>query len=90
MKKFCISLLFIFSCLNAQTPFEEGKSLYDEANCVRCHSANSFKHREEKVHDIDTLAQKVKACQYNTHTGWFEEEREEVVKHLNHNYYHYK
>ena len=90
MKKINLSLLFLFVSLSAQTPFEEGKEHFDEANCVRCHDSNSFGHREEKVNNINKLSKKVKACEFNTHTGWFEEERAEVVNYLNHEYYHYK
>ena len=90
MKKINLSLLLLLSSLYAQTPFEEGQELYDDANCVKCHAPSSFKHRENKVNNIDKLAKKVKACEFNTHTGWFDEERAEVVKLLNHQYYHYK
>jgi len=90
MKKINICLLLLLTSLSAQNPFKEGKEHFDEANCVRCHDASSFKHREDKVNNIDKLAKKVKACEFNTHTGWFEEERTEVVKYLNHQYYHYK
>ncbi len=83
-----ISVLLTTTFINADE--KRGEELFMEAKCLECHETTSFKHNEKKVNNIHKLKQKVKACEFNTNTGWFDDEVMDVVDYLNKKYYHYK
>jgi len=83
-----ISTLVLTSSIYANV--QDGKDLFMDAKCLSCHESSSFKHREEKVNNFSKLTKKVRMCEYNTATGWFDEEIDDVAQYLNHTYYHYK
>ncbi len=68
----------------------DAKKLFIDAKCLECHETTSFKHREDKVNSFSKLKQKVKMCEYNSKTGWFDDEIIDVTNYLNKTYYHYK
>jgi len=68
---------------------KNGKELFLDAKCLSCHETTSFKHREDKVNSFPMLKKKVRMCEYNTGTGWFDEEVDDVTEYLNQTYYHY-
>lgn len=67
-----------------------GKLLFDEANCIRCHSADIFTHEDRKVTNHMKLKDRVQRCAFTTNAGWFESDSLDVVKYLNLNYYNFK
>ncbi len=84
---FTTSLLFT-SSLSADA--QEAKSLIAQAKCMECHNKEDFKHRPKKVNNFKKLHSSVKACVYNTKTGWFDDEVMDVTRYLNREHYHYK
>ncbi len=73
-----------------QAGIEEGKVLFKEADCMRCHKTVDFKHREDKINSYLILSRSVKACARNSAAPWFDEDDESVTEYLNKKYYHYK
>ena len=69
---------------------DNGKELFDQNNCVKCHATSQFKFREDKVHNYDKLHSMVDACAFNTKVGWFDDEVEDVASYLNQNFYKFK
>ena len=67
---------------------KEGKKLFDEANCKKCHIVDGdFDKMNGKVQNIQNLASWVSTCDNSLHIGWFPEEQEKVTKYLNETYY---
>lgn len=68
---------------------EEGKELFNEASCFKCHNLNGdFNKMNNKVKNLENLAGWVSACDNNLNIGWFPDEQKKVVKYLNETYYH--
>lgn len=88
LKQIILPFTIIFSTIvYAEDPGP--KELFDEANCVKCHSTDRLKAREEKVNNFEKLHKSVNNCAINTGAGWFDEEIEDVSKYLNKHYYHF-
>ena len=83
-----ITSLLLFTTLYAD--IDEGKELFDEANCMNCHIKNHFKAKEEKVNNYSKLHKTVGMCAYNSKVTWFDEELDDVVNYLNRDFYHFK
>ncbi len=83
-----ISSIILTCSLSAND--SEGKELFIDASCLDCHETTSFKHREEKVNNFPSLKAKIKMCEFNSGTGWFDDEIDSVSEYLNKTYYHYK
>ncbi len=83
-----VALLTAGTYLNAD--IAEGEELFNDAQCLSCHDTNSFNHNEKKINSFSKLSKQVKMCEFNTNTGWFDEETMDVVLYLNQSYYHYK
>jgi hypothetical protein len=69
---------------------QDGKELYDEANCKKCHLVEidgSFDKINEKVQTLEDLSSWVSACDNNLAIGWFPEEQKKVAKYLNETHY---
>ena len=90
MLKVYIIILTIFSTCSLQADISEAKELFDEANCVKCHHTNSFKVREDKINSFTKLYSIVDRCEFNNETGWFDDEKMDVVLYLNQDFYHFK
>jgi len=83
-----VGTLLIGSLLQAD--MEEAKEMFNEANCMECHTPSHFKHREKKVNSYKKLSSSVNACATNSSAGWFDEDTESVTRYLNEKHYHYK
>lgn len=68
---------------------EEGKEMFNEANCMECHNTSDFTN-SKKVHSFKQLEQRVQACQLNSDAGWFDEDVTDVAKYLNKDFYKFK
>ncbi len=89
LKILSITLLASFSSLMS-ADIENGKTLFDEQNCVECHSLSKFFPKENKVTTFDKLHAQVQRCSTATGASWFEEDAADVSHYLNTNFYHFK
>ncbi|MBE0493222.1 MAG: cytochrome c [Thiomicrospira sp.] len=64
---------------------EAGKSLHDEANCLRCHTAQPY--NPAKTNTYEKLVAAVSFCNNNLNAGWFDDEVADVAAYLNQKYY---
>lgn len=83
-----LSILILSNTLYAD--ISDGKEMFNEASCLKCHETTQFKAREEKVNNYKRLHKTVGACAYNNDTGWFDDELDDVVDYLNREFYHFK
>ncbi|HID00414.1 MAG TPA: cytochrome c [Piscirickettsiaceae bacterium] len=71
----------------ASETIQMGKSLFEEAKCMACHTNRPFNGDNSRVSDFKSLSTMVEACNTNLGVGWFPEEVEAVAHYLNHHYY---
>ncbi len=94
MKKIVL-LIAILSLYTFGNEIEEGKKLYLEAKCQKCHlqdskfDPNSIKKEglTSKVKSKSDIHKWVVSCNNFFGTGWFPEEEEKVAKYLNSTFY---
>jgi len=80
----------LFSPFAVLAEIHPGKVLFDDANCMKCHSTMGFNKPSLKKMAPDNyqdLQNAVAYCDQNLNVGWFDDEREEVVDYLNKTYY---
>jgi len=80
-------ILALFSTTLFASDAANGKKLYDEANCKKCHSDKMFTQEARKVQDFKKLQWRVMRCDFTMGTGWFDDEQEDVVDYLNSSFY---
>lgn len=85
MKLIFIILLSSFSySINLSNDAKDGKEIYLEANCQKCHSLDEkFDSKKNKVKDYFTLNKWVSSCRTYYNHSWFPQEKNNVVKYLN-------
>lgn len=89
MKK--LLLVVLLSALNLfSSNVENGKDLYYEAECQKCHTSEDYTNKNRKVKDFAKLQWRVKRCDFTMDAGWFDEDIEDVVKYLNNSFYKFK
>jgi hypothetical protein len=67
---------------------EEGKNLYQAANCQRCHNIDAaFDPKKRPLKTKFELNGWVKSCANYFSIDWFPEEEERVIEYLNEVYY---
>lgn len=76
------------SVYSAETP-PEGSALYQK-NCQGCHDTSVFTRKTRKVTTLEGLGKQVRLCNHNLNIGWFDEETNAVIQHLNQSYYHFE
>lgn len=81
--------MVLSTCLTANADIENGKKLYDTANCARCHSSDIFTDEERAVKSYEKLVDRIEWCAIYQESGWNEKEIMDVIKFLNKNYYKY-
>ena len=90
MMKITTIALTVFLCASGYADIMKGKKLFDNAKCMECHNVADFK--DKTIRKAKTFAQikgKVSACQIQHDAQWFDEDEDDVVKYLNHEYYHF-
>ncbi|MGB3750642.1 MAG: hypothetical protein WA945_03685 [Arcobacteraceae bacterium] len=66
----------------------EGKELYMEADCMRCHGIlPQYDPKENKAKNFNQIVSWVSGCDGMFDIGWFPEEQETVAQYLNELYY---
>lgn len=89
MKKLALLVSTSLTLLISNSSFagnpEAGKSLHDEANCLKCHADQPY--NPAKTNTYEKLVAAVSFCNNNMNVGWFEDEVEDVAAYLNQKYY---
>jgi len=86
--KIVLTLSLVGASLYAD--MEQGKEMFDEANCMECHAPSHFQTREKKVNSFKKLSGSVRACATNSGAEWFDEDADIVTEYLNEKHYHFK
>jgi hypothetical protein len=63
-----------------------GKKLH-EANCVRCHDSGVYTRADRRIQSMESLQAQVARCELTLDLKWFDEDRDDVVTHLNEAFY---
>lgn len=66
---------------------ENGKRLYYEAKCNKCHIESDYTSDKRKVNDYAKLLWRVKRCDFSMGAGWFDEDIADVATYLNESFY---
>lgn len=84
MFKLYLLCSFVITSLVAQV--HDGKVLYDEADCKRCHSDYIYEKDRRKLNTLPELEGRIERCA-DSYADWFEEDRDSVTDYLNTHYY---
>ncbi|MGB5867629.1 MAG: hypothetical protein WBG69_07140 [Arcobacteraceae bacterium] len=89
-----LSATILLTSVNAYALSEdakEGKVLYLEANCIKCHGiAPKFDSKNNKAKHFEGIKTWVSNCDASLEIGWFPEEQESVAHYLNETHYKHK
>ena len=89
LKILIIVMLIVTSNLFSSN-IDNGKDLYFEAKCQKCHTPEDYTSEKRKIQDLAKLKWRVKRCNFTMNAGWFDEDIADVVKYLNESYYKFK
>ncbi|HIP80860.1 MAG TPA: hypothetical protein EYH16_00410 [Leucothrix mucor] len=64
-----------------------GKKLFTESKCNQCHGTEVFTKKDRKVTSLPMLEKKVRLCDSNLSTNWFDDDIIDVTAYLNKQYY---
>ncbi len=92
MKNIYLLLLVALINANAMSPdAQEGKELYHDADCQKCHQQGSiFDKKDAKANNLFELKGWVTSCAGFFDVGWFPEEEKQVLLYLNESVYKFK
>jgi len=83
---FLLTLLNAFLFTSLFSDIKNGKEMYDEADCKRCHDDYLYGVDHRKLKSLDELDVRVKRCAVS-YAGWFEEDTQDVLEYLNKKFY---
>ena len=85
MKLLLIIMLGMFSYgIELSEQAQEGKELYLESNCQKCHGIDEkYDAKKYKVKDYKSLKKWVSSCKVYFEHSWFDDEQETVIVYLN-------
>lgn len=82
---------FLITLLSSFIYANEGRELYLEANCQKCHGVdNEYNPRNSKAKNINELKGWVTNCTVQLDIDWFPEEQQSVLMYLNETHYKFK
>nr|CAA6830657.1 MAG: Unknown protein [uncultured Thiotrichaceae bacterium] len=84
------SLLLSFNVQAEEPNTANGQRLFKASRCLECHSVGVFTSKDRKVKDLAGLERKVRQCDANLSTNWFDDQILDVVAYLNSTYYKFK
>ena len=85
------TLLFALNAFGLSQLAKDGKILYVEADCMKCHGISpKYDPKNKKATDFEKVNSWVRLCDSQLETGWFPEEQESVAQYLNESFYKYK
>ena len=65
---------------------ENGDELHFE-NCIGCHDSDVYTRDNRNVQSLPRLGAQVRFCRDSLGLTWFDDEVDDVIEFLNHNYY---
>ncbi|CAA6827225.1 MAG: Unknown protein [uncultured Thiotrichaceae bacterium] len=71
----------------AESDADNGKILFDKADCQKCHSTDIFTKENSKITNLKELKDKVNVCDSQLSVNWFDDEVDDVVAYLNRDFY---
>lgn len=90
MKKYQTHLIAALVMLLAQTAvtadIENGRTLTGN-HCTGCHDDGVYTRADRRVTTLSALQNQVQRCEINLGLKWFEDDINDVVDYLNHQYY---
>jgi len=90
-KSTMLTAIILLSSVNAyalSANAKEGKVLYTDANCMKCHGISpKFDPKQKKATDFEKVNSWVRACDSSLEIGWFPEEQKSVAQYLNESHY---
>jgi hypothetical protein len=94
MKSIRITLGSLMLALLTATPagagdIENGRALHQES-CTGCHDASVYVRENRRVTDLAGLGKQVRFCKNTIGISWFDDEVDDVIDYLNHEYYHFQ
>ncbi len=79
--------LLMSTVVMAEGNVANGKKLFTEAKCNQCHTTSVYTKPDRKVKTLKALEAKVRLCDSNLSTNWFDDEIHDVTAYLNQQYY---
>lgn len=83
----CTLLSLLSATAIAKGDADNGKILFDKADCQKCHSNDIFTKEDRKVTSLTELKDKVNVCDSQLSVNWFDDEVDDVVSYLNRDFY---
>lgn len=80
-------LSLLSSSAIAKGDADNGETLFNKADCQRCHSNDIFTKEDRKVTNLKALEEKVNICDSQLSVNWFDDEVDDVVAYLNRDFY---
>ncbi len=88
---FLATSLLLSLSVHAEAPdIASGQRLFTESRCLECHGVDVFTSKDRKVKNLAGLESKVRQCDANLSTNWFDDQILDVVAYLNSTYYKFK
>lgn len=88
---FLATSLLLSLSVHAEVPdIASGQRLFTESRCLECHGVDVFTSKDRKVKSLAGLESKVRQCDANLSTNWFDDQILDVVAYLNSTYYKFK
>lgn len=81
-----VSLLMVFAM--PAVAENQAETLY-QANCLQCHSSETYTKPTRRINAFDLLERQVKRCELSLGLQWFDEEIHAVAIYLNEQFYHF-
>jgi len=87
---FRISDFFLIAITGASpalaADLDNGDELHMDS-CTGCHDSQLYTRAERKVRDLAGLGRQVRFCKDNLGVPWFDDEVDDVIAYLNHEFY---
>jgi len=80
------SLTFATNAM-ANGDVNNGKKLFTESKCNKCHGSEVFTRKDRKVTSLANLGAQIRMCDTRLDTNWFDEDIHDVAAYLNKQYY---
>ncbi len=84
--KYAVLAGFLLMPLASATVAEPALELVQQ-NCVSCHQSEVYTRDDRLMQTYDDLLAQVRRCELNLGLSWFDEQIEQVARHLNQEYY---
>lgn len=93
---FCLGLTIALVTTAQAADIKRGKELHDE-NCVKCHvsmvggdGTGIYTREDRRIDSLEALNNQVRRCKTSLGVSWPDDQIDDVVAYLNHNFYKFK